>query len=268
MNSNLTFIIPVRHPDNSKNWSSLVEKLSQTIRSIAAQNSNEWRAVIVANQSASLPELPPGFDVVRVDFDPNPNYEFNTESLEVVYESVRLDKGRRVLSGMLHARDSRFFMVVDDDDFVNHDIASFVASNLDNDGWKIKEGYVWGDGGNLLIVNKDFYNFCGTSLIIRSDHYKLPNNITEASDAYIKEMLGSHVKIDKILSNRGINLNILPFKGAVYRIGHSGAHSKSPSILRKYFFNRNSLLDPKIIISNFLKLRFLNKKIKSSFFGT
>ena len=55
----VTFIIPVRHQSNSKDWSSLKVNLAQTITSISAQTNKNWHAVIVANQGADLPDLPP-----------------------------------------------------------------------------------------------------------------------------------------------------------------------------------------------------------------
>ena len=267
MATNLTFIIPIRHPDNSKNWSQLVENLKQTVRSIAAQTSGDWRAVIVANEGASLPDLPDRFDVVRVGFPPNPNHEFNTENLEAVYDSFRLDKGRRVLAGMLHARPSTFFMIVDDDDFVSNQIADFVSKHNSANGWKIRNGFVWGDGGKLLILNTDFNNFCGTSLIVRADNYRLPDRFEDASEDYIKTMLGSHVRIGKILEERRTPLADLPFIGAVYRIGHAGAHSKSKGIIRKYFLNKTSLSKPAEFLVNMTRVRFLGPSIKKSYFG-
>lgn len=267
MNTLITFVIPVRHQSNSKNWSFLKANLIQTIASIAAQTNNNWRAVVVANEGADLPKMPDGFEIYYVNFPPNSMHEQQGSDKEAFYDAVRLDKGRRVLKGMLHVRDTAFYMVVDDDDFVSNALVDYVSRNVMANGWKINEGYVWGDGGKLLYVHHDFTNFCGTSLIIRSDLYSLPDSFEEASNEYIKTMLGSHVKIAKILADKGTFLASLPFRGAVYRIGHAGAHSKSPKIINLYYFNKHLILRPLKLIRNLFNLRFVNTSFRKQYFG-
>jgi exopolysaccharide biosynthesis predicted pyruvyltransferase EpsI len=97
-------------------------------------------------------------------------------NVEDFREAFRADKGRRVLKGMLRARDSRFFMIVDDDDFVSARIAQFVSENGGANGWIINHGYIWDHGGKLLLGHDDFNHICGTSLIVRADLYGLPEN--------------------------------------------------------------------------------------------
>ena len=67
----VTFIIPVRHQDNARDWSLLKANLVQTIASISNQTNDDWRGIIVANEGADLPDLPERFGVVRVIFPPN-----------------------------------------------------------------------------------------------------------------------------------------------------------------------------------------------------
>lgn len=267
MNTLITFIIPVRHQSNSKNWGLLKANLTQTIASIAAQTNPNWRAIIVANEGADIPAVPDGFEVVRVNFPPNDMHEQQGNNKEVFYDAVRLDKGRRVLKGILQVRDTAFYMTVDDDDFVSNTLVSHVSQNVTANGWKIDEGYVWGDGGKLLFIHHDFANFCGTSLIIRSDLYNLPDSFEAASNEYIKTILGSHVKIGKILAEKGTPLASLPFRGAVYRIGHAGAHSKSPNIIKLYWINKHLLLRPHKLLRNLINLRFVNKSFRKQYFG-
>ena len=57
----VTFIIPVRHQANASDWNALKARLSQTVASIAGQSNADWRGVIVANEGADLPDLPPQF---------------------------------------------------------------------------------------------------------------------------------------------------------------------------------------------------------------
>ena len=263
----LTFIIPVRHQDNARDWSLLKANLAQTAASVASQTHPGWRALVVANEGADLPALPIGFDVVRVAFPPNDLHEMGEADLEAVYDAFRADKGRRVLAGMLAARDSRFFMIVDDDDFVSARIAGHVARHPDANGWTIDRGYIWDDGGRLLLGYDEFNQLCGTSLIVRSDLYGLPIRFEDASPDWIKSMLGSHVRIADILAERGTPLDTLPFRGAVYRVGHAGSHSGAPSLVRKYFLSREAAARPRRMLRHLARLRLVDSHARREFFG-
>lgn len=263
----LTFIIPVRHQDNARDWSLLKANLMQTVASISNQTNDDWRGIIVANEGADLPDLPERFSVERVTFPPNNLHEIDKADIEAVYDAFRADKGRRVLKGMLAARDSRFFMIADDDDFVSARIVQHVSENPDANGWTIDRGYIWDDGGKLLLGHNEFNHICGTSLIVRSDNYGLPERFEDASLDWIKSMLGSHVRIADILAGRGTPLMPLPFHGAVYRVAHGGSHSKAPSLLTKYFLSWEAFKRPRRLLRNLGKLRLVGDTAKREFFG-
>jgi hypothetical protein len=263
----VTFIVPVRHQDNARDWGLLTAHLTQTMASISNQTNRDWRGIIVANEGADLPDLPERFAVERVTFPPNDMHELGKAGREAFYDAFRIDKGRRVLKGMLRARDSRFFMIVDDDDFVSSRIVQYVAENSDANGWTIDRGYIWDDGGKLLLGHDDFNHLCGTSLVIRSDLYGLPGQFEHASLDWIKSMLGSHIRIADILAERGTPLATLPFRGAVYRVAHAESHSRTPSLLVKYFLNRRALRQPGQLFGNARKLRLVGATAKREFFG-
>jgi hypothetical protein len=263
----VTFIIPVRHQDNARDWGLLKQNLVQTVASISNQTNGDWRGIIVANEGADLPDLPERFSIERVTFPPNNLHEIDKANIEDVYDAFRADKGRRVLKGMLAARDSRFFMIVDDDDFVSARIVQHASEHPDANGWTIDRGYIWDDGGKLLLGYDEFNHLCGTSLIIRSDLYGLPERFEDASLDWIKSMLGSHVRIAGILAENGTPLAPLPFRGAVYRVAHGGSHSKAPSLLVKYFLSWEAIKRPRRMLRSVGRLRLVGKAAKHEFFG-
>ncbi|MDX3906475.1 MAG: galactosyl transferase [Pigmentiphaga sp.] len=264
----ITFIIPVRHQDNARDWKLLRANLEQTIASISSQSYDDWRGVIVANHGADLPELPEKFSVCRVDFSPNLFHEKKSSpTKEEFWDAFRLDKGRRVLAGMLGARDSTFFMIVDDDDFVSANIATFAARNPEANGWVITRGYIWDHGGRIMLGHDDFNHVCGTCLIVNAALYQLPDRFEDASEEWIKSMLGSHHQIPKILTDRGTPLQPLPFRGAVYRVAHPGSHSATPSLIRRYFVTKAALLKPSATIRNLRNLRRVDAQAQREFFG-
>ena len=94
-------------------------------------------------------------------------------------------------------------------------------------GWVLRSGYIWTEGGRLLFLHPKFSKHSGTSHIVRSDLYRLPESAETADGDYLRTMLGSHMKIEKLLAARGTPLAELPFPGAIYRVGHAGSHSHS-----------------------------------------
>lgn len=263
----ITFIIPVRHQENAKDWAALKANLTQTVASIAGQTYPSWRAVIVANYGADLPKVPSKFEIVRVDFPPNELHEQRGADKDVFYEAFRVDKGRRVLKGMLAVPDSRFFMIVDDDDLVSNRIAEFAAANPSCPGWTVSRGYSWSANGRLLFDLPDFHHYCGTSLIIRSDLYSLPERFEDASIEFVTTKLGGHRRIVEILAEQGTPLQPLPFHGAIYRIGHAGAHSGSSDVLGMYFLKPETLARPHKLVANLFRLKIVNRAIIAEFFG-
>ncbi len=261
----VTFIIPVRHPDNAKDWGALTKRLLQTALSIAAQTNKAWSCIVVANEGAELPPLPAGFSVVRVGFAPNPLHDLGAADREAVYEAFRIDKGRRVLAGMLEAGSPGYFMIVDDDDFVSRDIVDFVAKNSGANGWSVTRGYVWSEGGRLVFLHSNFASLCGTSHIVRADLYRLPSSFEAADEDDIKNMLGSHIQIEETLRLRGTALAPLPFPGAVYRVGHAEAHSKSAGMLRTYLLNRATLSSPRKALRRLRAFRVLGAGLAAQF---
>jgi len=183
-----------------------------------------------------------------------------------LYDLV-LPPARRVLAGIMEAGKAGFVMVVDDDDFVSRRLTSFVAEYPGKNGWYVHNGYLWGDGGKLLYEYADFSKFCGTSHIIRTDLYELPASVEAADPAYIRKMFGSHIFIREYLTARGHPLEPLPFVGAVYRIGHAGAHSKSAGLLKQVFFKRELLKNPLKLVGRFFRLRLLGAAARHQFWG-
>ncbi|MDR7052102.1 hypothetical protein J2X54_004604 [Duganella sp. 3397] len=266
MKKALTFVIPVRHQDNARDWAKLKSNLTATVKSIAAQESADWKAIIVANRGADLPVLPAGFDVKWVDFEANPLHEQGSVDKETFYEAVRLDKGRRILAGMLHAGAMQHVMVVDDDDFISNKLAALAVSSPQANGWYIREGYVWGDGSNYVYRFADFSKLCGTCYLIRADLYELPASFEQASDEYVKRMLGSHIFIRDFLEKNGKSLAPVPFVGAVYRVGHVGSHSKSASVLTQYF-PKWLVKRPIELLRRLRRLSFISSSMRREYFG-
>jgi len=269
----LSFIIQLRHPDNAKNWRNIQLLLSQTLRSIAAQDHAGWQAVIVANHGAALPALPAGVCVKRVDFPPNPlPHPLDSRFRDASRQATAVDKTRRGLAGMSHALELSggapgHFMIVDADDFVHRGLTSFVAAHPDANGWYFKEGYIWTEGGTLLYRYDNFFLQCGTSNIVRHDLIRLPADIAAVDDDYVRQGVWNHFDLLDEMAAAGTPLAPLPFCGAVYRVGHSESWSHSRGIWRRYFITKAMLRDPVELARRVRRLRLKNREMETVYFG-
>ena len=261
----LTFIIPIRHPDNAPNWNVTIDNLGQTIRSIANQTLSSWQCIIVVNEGVVIPNLPENFDVCYVNLPPNILHRQGDSTLEEFRDAVRLDKGRRILAGLYYKPTIDFFMVVDDDDFIHNELVSYVSENSTENGWFIDKGYIWNDKGCYLYKNYSFNMLCGTSHIVRKKLLNLPIDIKKVSTQEIKDLLGSHVRLKNILDEAETPLLPLPFFGSVYRIGNIDGHSQTPSIFKAFILKKKIILNPLLLLRHLSKLRILNKKKKKMF---
>ena len=194
-------------------------------------------------------------------------FEQGDNDLEAFRDCMRLDKGRRALAGLLQADRSGYAMIVDDDDFVSCRLTSFVADHLGENGWYVRNGYIWGDGGRLIYEYADFSKFCGTSHIIRTALYDLPASVDAADPDYIRKILGSHTFIREYLEERGKPIQPLPFVGAIYRVGYAGAHSKSGGLIKQVFFRRELLKNPLKLVQRIARLRLLDA-VRHHFWGS
>ena len=97
---------------------------------------------------------------------------------------------------------------------------------------------------------------------MRTDLYQAPKSAEAAGDDYLRTMLGSHIMIEGILRARGTPLAPLPFPAAIYRVGHSGAHSASGGLMTRLIHRRH----PERIL-NLHQLRLRSRSIKRNYFG-
>lgn len=261
----LTFVIPVRHQRSVPDWSLVKEYLSATATSISAQTNPNWEARVVANEGADLPELSDRFRIVRVDFDFEPLPDPGIDQ-ERYYEAVRLDKGRRILAGLTAAPLLGHVMVVDYDDLVSRRLAALCETRPLSPGWYVDAGFIFSGGHLLVRYARAFWDFCGTSHIVRAD-LLLPPDASNHTDAYIRRTLGSHKFIRGDLAAMGTPLEPLPFEGAVYRIGHSGTTSGSKA-LRAFVTEHWSLRHPLYCIRTLSSLRYLTGSLKREFLGS
>jgi hypothetical protein len=259
----LVFVVPVRHPGSVARWVDVQQRLDQTLASIARQQGDDWRIVVVGNSGTMLPALGRRTSVRWVDL-PLPVLPDPAVDQEGLWEAIRHDKGRRVLAGLHDVDDRDYTMVVDYDDWVSRRLAGYVADHHAGSGWVLSTGFVYA-GGHLLVGLSRFNDICGTSLILRRDRLDIVAGPERNGDAVVRRQLGSHRFMRRDLEERGDPLAVLPFPGAVYRVGVSDAVTGSKGLLR-YVGTRGMLArHPWRVLRNACGVRPATRRMRDEF---
>lgn len=263
----LTFIIPIRHPDNLRDPQSQVRILNKTFKSYLAQTDDNWQVVIVANHGTLLPELPAGFHVVWVDYPPNPKHELKDHDHQAAMGAILRDKGSRIAEGIRSFPDTHYYMLMDDDDFVSAQLTAFVKANRGQNGWYVNNGYGLDLDGSLTIALDRFHKVSGSSHIVRRDLYRLPDQDDPDYEQYIMRWLGTHGPTTELFEEIGEPLAPLPFFGAAYMMSNPNSHSNTNSVLRGYVINKDTLRRPWSLFGKLARLKRINAAFRAEFFG-
>ncbi len=150
-------------------------------------------------------------------------------------------------------------MMTDNDDWVSPHLAKFVKENPTANGWFFDQGYLYAGGALAYLHPREFFLLCGTSHIIRADLLLKEAGVDDYDLRTIKDRLGSHVRIKRILDQEGTPLAPLPFVGTTYRVGHVTSDSQSRALLGHLFPLRQSLKHPLETLRRIGRLRLADQ---------
>ena len=263
----LSFVIPVRHPDNGKDHALARRNLAATLASVASQTDPRWNGVVIANPGTDLPPMPEGFLVRYVDFPPNKLDRWDAKNQAAVVEALRSDKGNRVLAGLMELKPTQHVMVLDDDDFVSKRLVAFVAEHQNANGWFFEDGWLWSEGDWYVCAQSEFFKYCGSSHIVKAELYRLPLSAAAADQRYVRKILGSHLYTRSALEEAGTPLAPLPFAGAIYRVGHAVSFMGGKRTFKRILPREIRRRQPREAVRRLLRFRLLTKSLRREFFG-
>ena len=236
----LVFIAPVRHPNNSVNYERVEALLKRTLQSVCNQLDKNFQVIIVCNQLPKFSHLFPKVDFVTVNFPP----PSTKRGEKVNIDEVRLDKGAKYFTGLLHARKYTpdYVMLFDADDLVSNRLSEYAKYHSGENGWFISQGYIYEENGLFIKKLFNFNKKCGSSHLINFKLFDLPEDfpseisqsliLDKVDKEFLKMILGSHYQTSDFFHKKGYPLKPLPFPGAVWIVGtgenHSGKFMMSP----------------------------------------
>lgn len=244
----LTFVVPLKSKKVSQSWEQVCKLFERCIRSICNQTINDFHVITVCNEKPNINFTHPNLTYLQVEFPPVPEIdrpELKGTKKEKITAGLT-DKGRKVLAGLVQAQqfNPTHTLLVDADDCVSHRLAAFVKKSPDCPGWVFDQGYKYLEGDRYLYLKRNkFYTISGTCNILRYDLNNLPASPDyDRGYGYYKFYL-DHQKVYPNLLAQGIQLQQLPFIGAVYILGTGENMSSNEDTLLFNWINRKRLTD-------------------------
>lgn len=228
----LAFVTSLRHPTNSTDYARVEKLLLETLHSVTNQTSDDFVVIVVGNRAPSFP-LPERVHFVQVKFPaPAPR------DVRVSRSPFIRDKGTKIGIGLIAARafSPDYVMIFDADDFVDRGLAAFVDENPGQDGWVVKDGWMYSRARSAYRPMTEFNRTCGTSFIIPFDAYGVPAELDvsatrgEVRAAYgerLSKVIGAHKWAEEWFADHGRQLKPLPFPGAIYHVDTGENHSNN-----------------------------------------
>lgn len=229
----LCFIIPLKSARVSNSWELVSKLFERTIRSVCNQTTPDFRVIVVCHERPNIEFDHPNITYIEVDL-PIPTWKDDKD-----HASREQDKQKKIFMGLIHARqfNPTHVMLVDADDCVSRNLAAFVGSNPQCNGWFFVRGYEHKDGSqSVLLRRKKFHLKCGTSFILKYDLI-VPSENTTIDDIDRKFLY--HQNLVEIMARKGKPLEPLPFAGAVY-VTENGANYTNQKKLHLQALNSNT----------------------------
>jgi hypothetical protein len=242
----IVFATCLRHPARSNDYGRVESLLQDTLRSVCAQDSDDFRVIVVGHVRPSF-DLPPMVDFVEVDFDPPPL----TKGV-IARPEFRIDKGQKLAIAAAYAKryDPTHIALFDADDFVSKRLVSYIQSQTPGGSWYIDEGFSCSASTGVVAPEPDLHLKCGTSLIFGIDDLAIPDVdptdhgavLAATGKDYYVNVFGSHRQAFKRLKTAGGLLRAIPFPGAVYLLDTGENHSTNTVRQRRSRLPDNTLM--------------------------
>jgi hypothetical protein len=259
------FIVPITPKKYSKDWELANLMLERTVRSICNQTSRNFKLIIVYNDKPEIQFADNNIHYIAYSFpeitiSQIEDFDFLSQWFTVEFAERMMDKSRKITLGCKVAKElgCNYLMAIDSDDMISNKIAQFVKENqnLKVPGWRISNGYLYNEGSEVVIKNKQIWAMNGSTHIIRADLVPIPDFATDFKLLSYNLFQQHAYTFQRLIDFHSEKLSELPFPGTVYLI-HNNNYSQVHKILSA---SR---------IKQFLKLlwsgTFVTKKIKRDF---
>lgn len=255
----LVFIVPLKSRKSSKSWEIVSKLFERCIKSICNQTSSEFRVIVVHHEKPDITFTHPSISYYQANFPPPPEQHYGLQTI---------DKAKKVVTALIFAQKFHpsHVMIVDADDCISKYLAEFVNGNHHCYGWFMDKGYEYQEGSNRIYLRrKKFYKLCGTSNIIKAEMYQLPESTDSPN---LENYYMKHKSVRKILAERDVIIEPLPFVGTVYIDANTGENKSTQRTIFNIIKNNPRVLwrPVKKTFMQTFKSQPLTENIRNEFF--
>lgn len=243
----LTFIVPLRSPEASKNWLVSAALCARTIHSLARQTHPDFRIILACNRRPTgLPVLP-NLIVIEEGFPVPSGRQAGME-----------DKFLKIKRAMVEA--SRFssthLMFCDADDLISRRVCEWVHRHPPDCSWNMGKGYVHDEGTNWAYLWRPFDQLCGSSTVVAVGPRDFPASMEEDTGLYPLLTHGHPIINDYLKETRGEFPRDFPFPAGMYITGTEENWSG---------FSLRNWRSRKILLKKMIFSRWMGKKVREEF---
>lgn len=207
----VTFIVPLKSPQVSRNWSLVSALCCRTLNSILRQTCPDLKIILVCNEP---PEQCPTDSRLEIVIDTFPVPQNRSEIFRD--QKVKVKRGMLACQGF----EQGYVMRMDADDFIHRELVSFVKKHTGVNGWYFNKGFVYQEGSRWIYLRNNFHYSTASSHIVWLTEKDLPQSMNTPDNEYFVD-LWQHLKLRKTCEEQGRTLQPMPFRAATYTIGHS-----------------------------------------------
>lgn len=237
----LYFTIALRSKTSSANWELVVNNFNNTLSSIFNQTNSEYMVYCACNE---IPELKPNLMAYRQKIQfvqvntPKPNGWLNGvrdrawKQLACCHAIKQSESKKNIDNGI-------FIFPVDADDYINCNVAEYVANHPKSNGFKSRKAYKWNVGMRWMEVTP---YFGGSMNIMRLFADEMPDEMPDISLCYDKEtckalnekfpVRWNDIEVENKFSLMNRTMETLPFPSTIYVL-ETGENISSDDPLNK-----------------------------------
>lgn len=177
----LGIVIPLKAKLVSRNWDITSMCLERTLRSVEAQTSENWDAIVVGHDKPDFlnnDTFKTRFSTIETPSPFPPRDAHRTVNWDWVKDRAH-DRNRKIIRGMqlLSNKAIDYWYYLDGDDFIHRKFVESLSAIDLKAGAVLEHGYLWYSGLRRIIPHFDMVNLCGSTAILRNSDTEIPNDL-------------------------------------------------------------------------------------------
>jgi len=254
-------VIPFIAQGVSKAWQKDCELLEGTVKSVLQQTNKAFKLSVVGHDCPDfLKGKQQGDDDIFVTFSDFAPPENCGDKLKMQFK-YELDRCSKILRGVIHQKevdpDVTHWFAMDADDLIHKDFIDTLLQTPDKDAYLIEKGYFYFKNSNVFNHTDEFFTYCGSSAVVASKFFDLPDTIDETSFKKVPFGVVSHVSYKKYFQDQNMDFHI-PQKRLVMYVRESGANISD-------FYINDIYKTVKQKIGMLVRMKFIDANEKAAF---